>query len=127
MFVLLFGITLTDAQSIAQTSENTPEYEMMKQYFFVLLTKGPDRSQDSTMAATIQQEHLENISRLCDEGKLDIAGPFLDDSDWRGMFIFNVESENELKALLDTDPAIRSGRLSFIIHPLYARKGSILR
>jgi uncharacterized protein len=70
---------------------------------------------------------MENIKRLYEEGKLDIAGPFADDSDWRGIFIFNVETEEEAVSLLKTDPAISSGRLSYIIHPWLAEKGASLR
>ncbi len=107
---------------------NTPnaEYEM-KQYYFVLLTKGPHRNQDTSEVKRIQAGHLANIDRLHKEGKIDLAGPFLDDTDWRGIFIFNVATEQEVKDLLQTDPAIASGRLSYIIHPWYGGKGASLR
>src|SRR4051812_17783829 len=81
----------------------------LKQYFFVLLTKGEHRDQDSATSAKIQEAHIRNIERLYKEGKIDIAGPFMEEGDWRGIFVFNVESKDGVETLLKTDEAIRSG------------------
>jgi len=91
----------------------------IKQYWFVMLTKGGNRNQDSATAAKIQEEHLANINRLYKEGKLKVAGPFGDDGEWRGIFIFDVGDKQEVEQLLKTDPAIKSGRLNYEIHPWY--------
>jgi len=99
----------------------------MKQYFLVLLKRGPMRNQDSVTSATIQKGHLENITRLYNEGKIDIAGPMMHDGDLRGIFVFNSDSYEEVQQLCSTDPAIKSGRLVVEIYPWYAQKGSKLR
>lgn len=91
----------------------------MKQYFFVMLTTGHDRSHDSTTAARIMEGHLANIERLFNEKKLVLAGPFLDNSNWRGIFIFDVPTEKEVIEMLETDPAIKNKRLAYEIHPWY--------
>ena len=70
---------------------------------------------------------MKNIGKLYEEGKLDLAGPFMDDGDWRGVFVFNVPTQEEVEKLLQTDAAISSGRLSYIIHPWYSQKGAMLR
>lgn len=101
--------------------------EGMKTYWFVLLVKGPHRDQDEATAERIQAGHLANIKRLQEEGKLDLAGPFLDDGEWRGLFVLNVETEAEARALLETDPAIRSGRLRYELHSWLGQKGAQLR
>jgi uncharacterized protein YciI len=123
-FLLLILLLCTSAISSAQDNAEAPK---LKQYYFVLLSKGPDRDQDSLTAVKIQEAHIKNIERLYKEGKIDIAGPFGNDSDWRGIFIFNVKEQREVEDLLNTDEAIRSGRLKYSIHPWYAEKGSILR
>ncbi len=91
----------------------------IKQYWFVLLVKGNNRTHDSATAAHIQEGHMANITRLYNEGKLKVAGPFGDDGNWRGIFIFDCATQEEVEALLKTDPAIAAGRLSYEIHPWY--------
>ncbi len=99
----------------------------MKQYFLVLLKRGPIRNQDSVTSAAIQKGHLDNITRLYNEGKIDIAGPMGYDGDLRGIFVFNCDSYEEVQQLCSTDPAIRSGRLIVEIYPWWAQKRGKLR
>jgi uncharacterized protein YciI len=122
LYTIFFGCF--SATLLAQQAK--PE-EQFKQYYFVLLTKGPKRDQDSATVMKIQKAHLENIERLAADGKIDIAGPFADNTDWRGIFIFNVATEEEVRILLETDMAISSGRLSYIIHPWLSMKGASLK
>ncbi len=89
----------------------------LKQYFFVMLTKGANQEQDAATAAEIQAGHLANIQRLSDEGVLKLAGPFLEDTDWRGVFVFNCVTKEAVETYLQTDPAIQSGRLTYTILP----------
>ncbi len=91
----------------------------MKRYVMAFLRRGPNRSQDSATAAQLQQAHLQNIQRLADEGSLILAGPFLDDGEIRGIYIFNVASIEEARKLTGTDPAIQAGRLVMELHPWY--------
>ena len=106
--------------------EDEPKYEM-KTYQMVFLYKGSNRGQDSTETMRIQEGHMANIERLAKEGKLIVAGPFLDDKDLRGIFIFDLESEEEVKALVETDPAIIAGRLRYEIHPWMTAKGNCFK
>lgn len=110
----------------AQSKKEVKDGEM-KQYFLVLLKKGPNRNQDSATAAKIQKGHLENITRLYNEGKIDLAGPMGNDGDLRGIFVFNCETYEEVLMLCSTDPAIKSGRIVTEIYPWWAGKGSKLR
>ena len=89
----------------------------IRQYWFVMLKKGNNRMQDSATAAKIQDGHMANITSLNNEGKLKVAGPFGDDGDWRGIFIFDCVTKEEVEKMLATDPAISAGRLAYDIHP----------
>ncbi len=91
----------------------------MRSYVMAFLKAGPNRDQDEETATNLQRMHLENIQRLADEGKLVLAGPFLDDGKLRGIYIFNVTSVEEVRALTETDPAIKAGRLEMDLHPWY--------
>jgi uncharacterized protein YciI len=108
----------------AQTPTNGDKVWEMKQYYMVFLIKGPNRNQDSATAAIIQKAHLENIGKLHEAKKLVVAGPFLDDQNMRGIFIFDVATEKEVIDLLNTDPAIIAGRLTYEIHPWMTGKGN---
>ena len=83
----------------------------MKKYVIAFLKRGPNRSQDSITKANLQTAHLKNITRLAEEGKLVLAGPFFGNDDLRGIYIFDVQSIEEAKHLTETDPAIQAGTL----------------
>lgn len=91
----------------------------MHPYVLALLKSGPNRDQDSARAAELQQAHMANIRRLGRQGTLVLAGPFMDDGDLRGIYIFDVSSVEEARALTETDPAIQAGRLEMELHPWY--------
>lgn len=91
----------------------------MKKYVMAFLKKGPNRDLDSTTAYELQMAHLENIGKMADAGKLVLAGPFFGEGDLRGIYIFNVESIEEAKALTETDPAIKAGSLVMELTPWY--------
>jgi hypothetical protein len=48
-----------------------------------------------------------------------LAGPFLEDGQLRGIYVFAVESVEEARKLTETDPAIQAGRLRMELHPWY--------
>ncbi|HKI88383.1 MAG TPA: YciI family protein [Draconibacterium sp.] len=52
--------------------------------------------------------HVNYVRRLFDSGKLVITGPFTDGKGG-GMFVLNVTDEEEMKQIVDNDPAIVSG------------------
>jgi uncharacterized protein YciI len=106
-----------------QSKSKRPE-DLIRRYWFVLLTKGEHRSQDSATAARIQAGHLANIQKLYLEGKIKVAGPFGEEgdprgADWQGLFIFDCETKEEVEKLLQTDPAIAAGRMVFQVKPWY--------
>lgn len=105
-----------NAQNRLKATKSKPS-QQVKQFWFVLLLKRNNRSQDSATAAAIQEGHMANIRKLYAAGKLKVAGPFGDDGDWRGIFIFDCPGKEEVEKLLQTDPAIAAGRLSYEIHP----------
>jgi uncharacterized protein YciI len=95
----------------------------MKQYVIAFLKAGPNRDRDSATAARLQRAHLDNIFRLADEGKLVLAGPFLDKGEIRGIYVFNVTTVEEAAELTSTDPAIQAGSLVMELHPWYGSAG----
>ncbi len=95
----------------------------MRRYVVALLKSGPNRDQDEEAARKLQEGHMSNIRKLANEGKLIVAGPFMDDGELRGIYIFDVSTIEEARELTETDPAIQAGRLEMELHPWYGSAG----
>lgn len=91
----------------------------MRQYVMAFLKTGPTKITDKAELAKLQKAHMQNIERLAKEGKLAVAGPFMDDKGIEGIFIFNVKTVEEAKALTETDPGIKAGVFAMELHPFY--------
>ena len=88
------------------------------------LTRGAKWTPEKTPATEeIQKAHLANINRLAEMKKLVVAGPFGDNGQLRGIFVFKVASLEEAKELAETDPAVKAGRLAISMHPWQVPEG----
>ena len=85
-------------------------------YYLVKLVKGPEwRPGLSFDLLLLQFRHLRNLLRLRRFKKTVISGPLMDDGDVRGVVMFKVGTEDEVRKLIETDPAVQAGRLSYEI------------
>ncbi len=94
------------------------EYGMRK-YVLAFLKRGPNRPTDKKKAEELQAAHLKNIDRMAAAGKLALAGPFLDDGELRGIYVFCVDSLAEAEALTRSDPAVQAGSLEMELREWY--------
>lgn len=128
-FLLLLITALSSIYVSAQN--NKPVYDSvlakklgaddygMKLYVMAFLKRVTNKNVDSASRAQLIQGHLKNIGRLAREGKLVVAGPFLDKSDLAGVFVFNVTNIEEAKTLTASDPAVKAGLFEIELHPWY--------
>lgn len=129
IFVCLFTISLYSQNNLKKTSPKfdaklakklgADEYGM-KTYVFATLKTGKAKITDKKEIEKLQAGHLKNITRLEEEGKMVLAGPFFDGGNERGIFIFNVSTLDEAKKLIETDPAVKAGLFEFEMKLLYA-------
>lgn len=95
----------------------------MKSYFLVILKTG---SKDATITDKKEREelfkgHFSNMTAMEKSGKLKLAGPFSTKNElgYRGIFLLDVKTEAEAKALLENDPTIKSKIFEVEILPFY--------
>ncbi|MCW3467374.1 YciI family protein [Chitinophaga nivalis] len=113
--------------AVPVTSHSADTISGLKRYWMVLLKRGPHRNQPAAQAAEIQKGHLQNITRLANAGKIIVAGPFGDDGPLRGIFIMDCADSLEAVQLVNTDPAIAAGRLSFEVKPWWTEKNCVFK
>lgn len=106
-------------QSLAE-SLNADDYGM-KKYILVLLKSGSNRDTNRAVLDSVFNGHMKNINRLAEENKLIVAGPMLEKSQYRGIFILNTDNKEEAAALLETDPAVAG---KFLEAEMYSWYGS---
>lgn len=92
----------------------------MKTYVLAVLKTGKARIGDAKEVNRLQNGHLKNIIRLSEEGKMVLAGPFVDGADARGVYVFDVRTIADAQKLIETDPAIKVGIFKFELYLWYA-------
>ena len=93
--------------------------------YLAFLERGSFTPPSKEAAEELQKAHLANINRLAEMKKLVVAGPFGDNGQLRGIFVFKVGSLEEAKILTETDPAVKAGRLVLDLHPWQVPEGSL--
>lgn len=133
--VVITFAACTSEQSENSIKDNTTAYDSvlaekygaddygMKKYVMAFLKRGPNRPSDSLKSAELQKAHLQNIKKMAEEGTLVLAGPFLDNDELRGIYIFDVPTIDEARKLTETDPAIQHGSLVMELKPWYGSAG----
>jgi hypothetical protein len=92
-------------------------------YCLVILTGGPNRNQDG--ADKIIWEHGRRNHALRLDGLLSIVCPVSDGSNCAGVGIFNAQVE-EVRRILDQDPAVAAGVLAYELHACRGFPGDCL-
>jgi len=121
IFIFILSTLVADHLKAQENTE--PQFEM-KTYYFVFLNAAPDRPTiDSAKAMEIQAGHMAHMNDIFRQGKLKLAGPFIDGGETRGIWILDVATEEEAKEICSKDPAVINGRLNPVIKQWYGPAG----
>ena len=97
-------------------------------YQLVLLKRPAERPDlPEEEIAEIQRAHLAYLTRLGEEGKIVLAGPFSDQEDerLRGLALYRVGTVEEARRLASADPAVQAGRLEVEAMTWWVEKGYV--
>lgn len=98
----------------------------MHSYVMVILKTGPNKVPKGPARDAMFQGHFANITRLANEKKLVLAGPFEGTDDWRGVFIFATADIDQAKGYVATDPVIVQGEMVAEYHKFYGSAGLMM-
>jgi hypothetical protein len=117
--MFLFILTIVGSLSL-QAQVTNPEFDStlarklggdeygMKMYVLVILKTGPAKIEAGARRDSLFAGHMNNITRCVKLNKLVVAGPLeKNDNSYRGIFIFNVSTFEEARALMEPDPTIK--------------------
>jgi len=100
---------------------------LMQKYFVAFMRNGENLVQEKSVSDSLLKLHQQHLKRMYNEGFTDITGPFEDDSDIRGITIYNVPNLKMADSLANMDPMVKAGSLKIEVHPWWAAKGYKLR
>lgn len=83
---------------------------MEKLMYVMMIEKSRTYNKLTKKAVT---EHVENIRRLDDEGKLEICGVFKGYPGMAGMYILKTDSREEAEALCEQEPLVIQGYATY--------------
>lgn len=83
---------------------------MEKLMYMVMLEKTKTYNK---MTRKVVEEHVDNIRRLDDEGKLEICGVLKGYPGMAGMYILRAESREEAEELCEREPLVVGGYVTY--------------
>src|SRR6478672_8866775 len=97
-------------------------------YYVAIVRKGPNWTPEQTPEVVRSgQEHRQYLKELSARGVVLLAGPFTDNGEIRGIYVFKVPSAIEAKKLCDAAPLVKSGRLLVEVHPWQITKAILTK
>jgi uncharacterized protein YciI len=136
----LFLLTLILMSATSALAQDKVEYDSalakrlgadergMKMYVFCILKTGPkDAEIKGEEREKIFAGHFANIEHMASAGELAVAGPFRkNDKNYRGLYIFNVETVEAAEKMVVSDPAVKAGVFLYELTPLYCTAGLMM-
>jgi uncharacterized protein YciI len=82
----------------------------MKMYVLVILKTGPRPEVTQPVRDSLMKGHFGFINRMSEKGLLVMAGPLdKNERQYRGIYVFNVPTVEQARALAKEDPSIQAG------------------
>ena len=112
------GPWMIRSQGIHET--DTPNE--LEKYSLLLVHQGDKWDPKPPVLQDVVKQHLPYLMGLMQQGKLALAGPFHDDGELKGIFIYSVPMDEAMK-LEAEDPMVKNGFFKIEGHPWATAKG----
>lgn len=89
---------------------------MEQSMYMMMIEKGKTYNR---ITKKVVEEHVANLRKLDDEGKLEICGVFKGYPGMAGMYILKVDSRQEAKELCDCEPLVVGGYATYKLIDFY--------
>jgi uncharacterized protein YciI len=134
----LFCLSVVPAQAQAAPAAPIAQYDAelakslgadergMRSYVMVILKTGPNKVPKGPERDAMFKGHFANMTRLANEKKLALAGPFEGTDGWRGVFVFATPDIEKAKEYVATDPVIVQGEMMAEYHKFYGSAGMMM-
>jgi len=104
---LLLGLTV--GTSLGQDPPKPPEYKMSKVQFMIFSTgDSPVGTHSQADLEKMQKEHLDNMQRLMNEGKMLIGGPVANSKTMRGIAVLDLPDKAAVDKEFAGDPFLKN-------------------
>ena len=98
----------------------------MRKYVLVILKTGPRQMPAGAERDAMFKGHFANMKRLTELGVLALAGPLDGVDGWRGLFVLAVETAEEARRHVETDPVVIAGEMVAEYHAFYGSAALML-
>ncbi len=116
--------TPTASVAPAPPPERKVDQVKMRGYVMGILRRGTTRpGMSASRLDSLRAGHMANIRRMFADHRLVCAGPFLDDGDLQGLYIFDADSVAQVRPWLDGDPFLATGHMVCDLLPWYGPAG----
>ena len=112
---VIFAQALATTPNVAPPSTRATNDSLVKNTYLVVYKPGPGWLAGKPIAEQPLKEHGRYILSLYVKGSLKYGGPFSDETG--GAAAFQASSDEEAKAIVAEDPAVRSGVFVAEVHP----------
>lgn len=99
------GFKYVDAQILQQLSN-------MKPYTLLIFRKGQAYDSAET-EKIIQSQHLPYLFTLREKGAVALSLPIMDNTDMLAIAVYTIANKEEVKKLVEKDPAVMAGVFSY--------------
>jgi uncharacterized protein len=115
-------LSLVVAFSTAAQQKTEPQFKLVE-FQMALLKVGPAlKNVDQNQMKEIHKQEHSYFEEMVKSGKAVLGGPFADEGDIKGVYVFRSKTPEEARGWAEADPAVKAGYLTVEMHPWWSEE-----